>query len=179
MILFYPLHYKSRQGKAEGEVFPKMQLFVPCIKHHFHGVLLPHPRFKGERSINHYPKYSLILRVFYYPTQRGRGETPDCPSFIQLLGGPGLPLLNAADFLGLSLPHPRGEEERPWTPTILNPASFLESFILLPPRGEKERPQSAYPKLTTQPHTHGPLLPHPIGEEEKPWTPLSKIQPHS
>ena len=113
------------------------------------------------------------------PPQRGRGETPDCPSFIQLLGGPGLPLLNAADFLGLSLPHPRGEEERPWTPTILNPASLLELFIPLSSRGEKERPQSAYPKLTTQPHTHGPLLPHPRGEEEKPWTPLSKIQLHS
>ena len=116
---------------------------------------------------------------FITSPQRGRGETPDCPSFIQLLGGPGLPLLNAADFLGLSLPHPRGEKERPWTPTIFNPASLLELFIPLSSRGEKERPQSAYPKLTTQPHTHGPLLPHPRGEEEKPWTPLSKIQLHS
>ena len=31
MILLYPLHYESRQGQAEGEVFPKMQFLVNAV----------------------------------------------------------------------------------------------------------------------------------------------------
>ena len=31
MILFYALHYESRQGQAEGEVFPKMQFLVNAV----------------------------------------------------------------------------------------------------------------------------------------------------
>ena len=31
MTLFYPLHYESRQGQAEGEVFPKMQFLVNAV----------------------------------------------------------------------------------------------------------------------------------------------------
>ena len=80
------------------------------MQHHFHGVILPHPRFEGERSNNHYPTYSLIPRwgSFITPPQGGKGDTPDSSFFIQPLRGPGLPILNAAWF------H-RGEEERPWS----------------------------------------------------------------
>ena len=120
------------------------------MQHHFHGVILPHPRFEGERSNNHYPKYSLIPSrgSFITPPQGGKGDTPDSPFFIQPLRGPGLYLLTQRDYLGLSLPHPRGEMERPWTPTILNPASFLESFFHSPPPEEK-RNDPSLPMLNT------------------------------
>ena len=98
--------------------------------HHFHGVIVLHPRFEGDRSNSHYPKYSLILRVFHYPTpegirkdprlsilhtasfsgsfiallQRGRGEIPDSLFFMQ------------PHSQGLSLPHCRGVGERSQTP---------------------------------------------------------------
>ena len=100
------------------------------MQHHFHGVIVLHPRFEGDRSNSHYPKYSLILRVFHYPTpegirkdprlsilhtasfsgsfiallQRGRGEIPDSLFFIQ------------PHSQGLSLLHCRGEGERSQTP---------------------------------------------------------------
>ena len=119
MILFCPLHYKSRQGQAEGEVFPKMQLFVPWIKDHFRGVILPHPRFKGERSINHYPKYSLILRVFHYPTPEGKGRDPR------------LPILHTAS-------------RRPRTPSP-KCSWFSGSFITPPQRWEGETLDIYYP----------------------------------
>ena len=100
MILFHPLHYKSRlRGDALNIIFMVLYYPIPDLKERDPSItILNIASFSGS---------------FITPPQRGRGETPDCPSLIQLLGGPGLPLPSAAAFLGLPLPHPRGEEERP------------------------------------------------------------------
>ena len=100
------------------------------MEHHFHGVIVLHPRFEGDRSNNHYPKYSLILRVFHCPTPEGKGRDPRLPilhtasfsgSFITPLQRGRGEIPDSLFFIqphsqGLSLPHCRGEGERSQTP---------------------------------------------------------------
>ena len=167
------------------------------MQHHFHGVIVLHPRFQGDSSNNHDPKYSLILRVFHCPTpegkrrdprlsiphtasfsgsfiaplQRGRGEIPDSLFFIQ------------PHSQGLSLPHCRGEGERSQTP-YSSYSLILRVFHCPTPEGIGERPQTPYPTYSLiqsetkiEPdlrlHSRGLSLPQPRGKRERPQTPYS------
>ena len=91
---------------------------------------MPYPRGEGERSKTPYSSYSLILRVFHYPTAEGKGRDPRLPilhtasfsgSFITPLQRGRGEIPDSLFFIqphsqGLSLPHCRGEGERSQTP---------------------------------------------------------------
>ena len=126
------------------------------MQHHFHGVIVLHPRFEGDRSNNHYPKYSFILRVFHYPTPEGIRRDPR------------LSILHTASFSGfLHYPTPEGKRRDPRL-SSLHTASFSGSFITPLQRGRGEIPDSLF---FIQPHSQGLSLPHCRGEGER--------QPHS
>ena len=153
------------------------------MQRHFCGVIVLHPRFEGDRSHNHYPKYSLILRVFHYPTPEGKRR------------GPRLSILDSASFSGSFITLSQREGERPHPPypiyslilrvfhyptpegkrrdprlSILDIASFSGSFITPP---QRERGETTDSLFFIQPHSQGLSLPHPIGKGERPQTPYS------
>ena len=142
---------------------------------HFHGVIVLHPRFEGDRSNNHYPKYSLILRVFHYPTSEGKGrpQTP-YPTYSLILRV-------------FHYPTPEGIGERPQTPYPTHSLS-LRVFHYSTPEGKRrdhslpilhtasERPRTPYPKCSLIIWVFH--YPTPEVRRRDPGHPLSLVQPH-
>ena len=120
------------------------------MQHHFHGVIVPHPRFEGDRSNNYYPKYSLILRVFHYPSLEGIGERPQTsyPTYSLI-------------FRVFHYPTPEGKE-RDQSLHILHTPS--------------ERPRTPYPKYRLIIWVF--YYPTPEVRRRDPGHPLSLVQPH-
>ena len=158
---------------------------------------MPYPRGEGERSKTPYSSYSLILRVFHYPTAEGKGRDPRLPilhtasfsgSFIAPLQRGRGEIPDSLFFIqphsqGLSLPYPRGEGERSQTP-YPSYSLILRVFHCPTPEGIGERPQTPYPTYSLiqsetkiEPdlrlNSQGLSLPHPRGKGKRPEPPYS------